>query len=249
MNEIARDIAGVIFDMDGVLCDSEAFICEAACRMFAERHGVTAQPEDFVPFVGAGENRYLGGVADKHGVTLDLEPDKARTYAIYLEIIRGRLKPLPGVREFIAAARDRGLKLAVATSADRVKMDGNLRELGLPPETFDVCVNGLDVEHKKPHPAIFQLAAERLGLPAARCLVVEDAPNGIRAAKAAGSRCLGLTTSFPADQLRAAGADCTAPRPRPRPRTVPRDPGNQLTSGAATAVAAPGAPAPYEPPV
>ncbi len=199
-------IRGIIFDMDGVLCDSEPFICEAACRMFAEQYGVTMRPEDFRPFVGAGEDRYLGGPAEKHGLRLNLERDKARTYAIYLEIIRGRLAPLAGVREFIAECRRRGLKLAVATSADRVKMEGNLREIGLPAATFDVTVNGLEIERKKPHPDIFQLAAGRLSLRNDECIVVEDAPNGVRAARAAGSPCLGLTSSFGEADLRAAGA-------------------------------------------
>ncbi|MCL2700259.1 MAG: HAD-IA family hydrolase [Phycisphaerae bacterium] len=202
---------GVIFDMDGVLCDSEPFICEAAMTMFRERHGLAVAAADFVPFVGAGENRYLGGVAEKYGVTLDLESDKARTYAIYLEIIRGRLGPLEGVREFIANCRRRGLKLAVASSADRAKVDGNLREIGLPWATFDAVVNGLDVVHKKPAPEIFLLAASKLSLPPARCVVVEDAPNGVQAAKAAGAACLGLTTSFSADALRDCGADWIAP--------------------------------------
>jgi beta-phosphoglucomutase len=198
---------GVIFDMDGVLCDSEPFICEAAIHMFAERHNVKALPEDFIPFVGAGENRYLGGVAEKYGVQLDLAADKQYTYDTYLRIIRGRLRPLPGVCEFIAGCRSRGLKLAVATSADLVKLEGNLREIGIPTTTFDACVNGLEVEHKKPDPEIFLLAAERLNVPARDCLVVEDAPNGIRAGKAAGARCLGLTSSFDAETLHAAGAD------------------------------------------
>jgi HAD superfamily hydrolase (TIGR01509 family) len=211
LQELAMsELRGIIFDMDGVLCDSESFICEAACRMFAERHGVQARPQDFVPFVGAGENRYLGGVAEKHGVRLDLQRDKARTYEIYLEIIKGRLRPLPGVTEFIAECRRRGLKLAVATSADRVKMEGNLREIGLPDKTFDVTVNGLEIKRKKPHPDIFLLAARRLGLGPADCLVVEDAPNGIQAAKAAGCRCLALTSSFDEATLHAAGADWIA---------------------------------------
>jgi HAD superfamily hydrolase (TIGR01509 family) len=213
-------LRGIIFDMDGVLCDSEPFICEAACRMFAQNHGVTVQPEDFIPFVGAGENRYLGGVAAKHGVTLDLETDKARTYEIYLQIIRGRLGPLPGVREFIAECRRRGLKLAVATSADRVKMEGNLREIGLPADNFDVTVNGLEIERKKPAPDIFLLAARRLGLEAADCVVVEDAPNGIAAGKSAGARCLGLTTSFDEATLRAAGADWVAPNLAHAPEAI-----------------------------
>jgi len=200
-------IRGVVFDMDGVLVDSEKFICEAAVRMFAER-GLVAKPEDFRPFVGAGENRYLGGVAEQYGFPLDLERDKARTYQLYGEIVRGRLEPLPGVHEFIGRCRSRGLRLALATSADRVKLLVNLRELGLAPETFDALVDGLDVERKKPAPDIFRLAAERLGLPAGECLVVEDAVNGVAAAKAAGARCLALTTSFTRDQL--AGADFLA---------------------------------------
>jgi HAD superfamily hydrolase (TIGR01509 family) len=201
---------GIIFDMDGVLCDSEAIICQAAVRMFAERHGCVVQPADFRPFVGAGENRYLGGVAERYGVTLNLEPDKRRTYELYLQLIRGRLHPLPGAAEFIARARAAGLKLAVATSADRVKMDGNLREIGLS-NVFDATVNGLEVERRKPEPDLFQLAAQRLGLGPGACLVVEDAPNGILAGRAAGSRCLGLTTSFSARELRHAGAAWTAP--------------------------------------
>lgn len=204
-------LLGVIFDMDGVLCDSEPFICEAARRMFAESHGLTVREEDFVPFVGTGEDRYLGGVAQKYGVTLDPQRDKARTYAIYLQIIRGRLRPLPGVREFVSECRRRRLRLAVATSADRVKLEGNLTELGLPTGTFDAYITGSEVERKKPAPDIFLAAAERLGLPAVRCLVVEDAPSGIRAGKAASSQCLGLTSSFSAADLLAAGADWIAP--------------------------------------
>jgi len=180
-------------------------------RMFAERYHLQVRPEDFLPFVGAGEERYLGGVAQRYGITRDLQEDKKRTYEIYLEIIRGRLKPLAGVGEFIARCRRLGMRLAVATSADAVKMQGNLAEIGLPRETFDVCINGLEVLHKKPDPEIFLLAIRRLELTPGECLVVEDAPNGIRAGKAAGATCLGLSTSFSVAELRAAGADWTAP--------------------------------------
>ena len=204
-------LRGVIFDIDGVLCDSEAFILEAAIRMFRERHGLTVQAADFRPFVGTGENRFLGGVAEKYGVRLDLESDKRRTYDLYLEIIRGRLEPLAGVREILAECRRLGMKAAVATSADEVKMRGNLAEIGLPPKMFDTTVNGLEVVHKKPHPEIFLLAIERLGLPPRDCLVVEDAPNGLQAAKAAGAKRQGLTTSFTAADLVAAGADWISP--------------------------------------
>jgi HAD superfamily hydrolase (TIGR01509 family) len=199
--------SGVIFDMDGVLVDSEPFICKAAMRMFAEK-GLEVKPEDFLPFVGAGENRYVGGVAEKYNFPIDIERDKGRTYDIYLEIIKGELQPLPGVREFIAKCRTMGLKVAVASSADWRKVRGNLTEIGLPLETFDAVVTGEDMVNKKPAPDIFLAAAKKLGLDPKNCLVVEDAVNGVQAAKAAGARCLALLTSFKEHQL--AGADWLA---------------------------------------
>jgi beta-phosphoglucomutase len=204
-------VEGVLFDMDGVLCDSEPFICKAAIRMFSEDYNLDVLPADFKPFVGAGENRFIGGVADKYGCEIDLPKAKTRTYDIYLEVIQSALPPLKGAVEFVTQCKALGLKCAVATSADEVKLHGNLREIGLAAETFDATVNGLEVERRKPHPDIFLLAAERIGVSPRRCLVVEDAPNGVEAAKAAGAVCLGLTTSFSADVLTAAGADFIAP--------------------------------------
>jgi HAD superfamily hydrolase (TIGR01509 family) len=206
----APPLRGVIFDMDGVLVDSEPFICEAAMRMFETTYGQVVKREDFAPFVGAGEDRFIGGVAAKYGVTLSMPRDKFRTYEIYLDIIRGKLDPLPGAVAFVQLVKSRGLKSAVATSADRVKMEGNLREIKLSPADFDAIVTGDDVARKKPDPEIFLLAAARLNCPPAECLVIEDAPNGIAAAKAAGCRCLGLTSSFAEPTLHDAGADYVA---------------------------------------
>ena len=203
-------LKGIIFDMDGVLCDSEPFICEAACRMFSERFGVQAQKKDFDAFVGMGEERYLCGVAGIYGVDVVMPDDKVLTYEIYLELIKGRLQPLRGVAEFMMDARNAGLKMAVATSADEMKMLGNLKEIGQPPEAFDALVNGLDVERKKPFPDIFVKAAGLLGLEPEDCMVIEDAPAGIEAAGAAGCSSLGLTTSFSVEQLKSAGAGETA---------------------------------------
>ncbi len=200
-------IQAVLFDMDGVLVDSEPQICLAAIRMFGEL-GVVVQPEDFLPFVGAGENRYLGGVAEKYGVKLDIEEAKYRTYTIYGEIVHGKLEPLPGVREFIGKCRNAGIKTAIATSADLMKMEINLREIGLPAVTFDATVNGLQVVHKKPSPEIYLTAARKVGISPEHCLVVEDAVNGVQAAKAAGMYCLALTTSFDAVQLKQADVIC-----------------------------------------
>lgn len=206
----SRSIAGIIFDMDGVLCDSEPFICEAACRMFREKYEIKAKPEDFKPFVGTGENRYLSGVAEKYGVRLNIIPDKKLTYQIYLELIKGRLHNLPGVTEFVNQCRKCGLKLAVATSADRIKLIGNLHEIRLPQDLFDALITGSEVKRKKPAPDIFLFAASKIQIPAEQCLVIEDSPSGIKAAKKAGMYALGLTTSFKYKDLSEAGADFSA---------------------------------------
>ncbi len=198
-----RTIHAVLFDMDGVLVDSEPFICKAAVMMFAE-HGVIVEEDDFLPFVGAGENAYLGGVAKKHSFPIDIERDKKRTYEIYLEIIKGNIEALPGVESCIRICKQKGLKIAVATSADKVKMTANLSEIGLPLTIFDATVNGLDVERKKPFPDIYEYAASLIEADPKKCLVIEDAVNGIEAGKAAGSVCIGLTTSFDAKLLKKA---------------------------------------------
>jgi HAD superfamily hydrolase (TIGR01509 family) len=188
-------IKGVLFDMDGVLVDSETFICKAAIEMFRE-HGVFAQPEDFQPFVGMGENRYIGGVAEKYNVNLNINKAKARTYQIYEIITRGQLDPLPGAIGFVTFCLKKGLKLALATSSDRIKMEVNLKAIGLSKDDFHSTVNGLEVKRKKPFPDIYVKAAKNLGLKTEECLVVEDAVSGVRAGKAAGCKCIAVTTSF-----------------------------------------------------
>jgi len=194
--------------MDGVLVDSEEYINQAAIAMFKEK-GLKVEPEDFLPFVGAGEDRYLGGVAEKYNFPFDLEKDKARTYQIYEEIVKNKLHPLKGVLAFIEKCKQRNLKLAVATSADKTKMEINLKESGIDRDNFDALINGNDVEKKKPDPEIYLLAAKQIEVSPTNCLVVEDAVNGVEAALQAGSKCLALTTSFNENEL--SKADWIAP--------------------------------------
>jgi len=190
----------VIFDMDGVLTDSEPLINAAAIAMFRER-GVLVQPADFHPFIGTGEKRYIGGVAEKYGVDLDIEAAKKRTYEIYLDMVPVRLRAFPGAVELVRQCRAAGLCVAVASSADRVKIEANLRQIGLPPGDWDAVVSAEDATHKKPAPDIFLATARKLDLPPATCVVIEDAVNGIQAAKAAGMRCVAVAHSFPPDKL------------------------------------------------
>jgi len=193
-------LEAVLFDMDGVLLESEKYITMAGVEMFREK-GFVVDPNDFLEFTGMGENRYLGGVAEKNNIPFELEKDKARCYEIYGEMVHGRIEALPGVMEFIKKCKQNKLKIAVATSADRVKMEINLREISLPLSTFDSSVNGLEIEHKKPAPDIFIKAAKRIGVDPSNCLVVEDAVSGVAAGKASGAKVLGLTTTFSAADL------------------------------------------------
>lgn len=205
-------IQAVIFDMDGVLVDSEPVITKAARLALAE-FGVPASDADFHPFTGMGEDRFIGGVAEKHGVPYRLEM-KQRTYAIYLQIVAAEIGTYPGIPELLAALRAEGLRTAVASSADAVKVNANLPAAGIDAALFDAIVCGEDVIHKKPAPDIFLLAAQRLGIAPADCLVVEDALSGIRAAKAAGMACVAVTSSFGAERLLEAGAGGTIAQTR-----------------------------------
>lgn len=196
-------IRAVIFDMDGVLTDSEPLINAAAVTMFKEL-GLEVQPEDFVPFIGTGEDRYIGGVAEKYGFSLDLAAAKKRTYEIYLDLVPQRLRMFPGAQVLFYACKNAGLKVVLASSADRIKIEANLRKIGLPVELWDAVVSGETVPLKKPAPDLFLAASAQAGLPPYGCVVVEDAVNGVQAAKAAGMRCVAVTQTFPAASLQAA---------------------------------------------
>lgn len=193
----------VLFDMDGVIVDSESILEQAAIEMFAE-HGVRVKAEDFHPFRGMGENAYLGGVAKKYATSLDIAAAKARTYELYRRRAVGNLTALPGARELIEFCRLRGLKTALASSADAEKVLPSLDAIGVARSQFDAIITGEDVDRKKPHPDIYLLAAATIGVDPDRCIVVEDAVSGVEAAIAAGARCLAVTTSYPRDKLAAA---------------------------------------------
>lgn len=193
-------IRAVIFDMDGVLVDSEPLINAAAIAMFREK-GLIVQPEDFLPFVGAGEDRYIGGVAEHYAFPLDVPAAKKRTYEIYLDLVPSQLEAFPGALELVHDCRKAGLSVAVASSADLIKVRANLETIGLPIPFWDAVVTGEDVKNKKPAPDIFLSAARKLDVTPAECVVVEDAVNGIQAAKAAGMRCVALAATFPPAQL------------------------------------------------
>jgi HAD superfamily hydrolase (TIGR01509 family) len=196
-------IRAAVFDMDGVLTDSEPLINAAAVEMFREK-GLTVRPEDFLPFVGTGEDRYIGGVAEHYRFALDLAAAKRRTYEIYLGLVPERLRPFPGAVELVRECRKAGLRVALASSADLIKIEANLFKIGLPPRQWDALVSAEDARNKKPAPDLFLAAARKLGVEPAECVVIEDAVNGVQAAKAAGMRCVAVAQTFSAQRLAAA---------------------------------------------
>jgi HAD superfamily hydrolase (TIGR01509 family) len=194
------NIRVVIFDIDGVLVDSEPLINAAAIAMFKEK-GLIVQPDDFLPFVGGGEDRYIGGVAEHYAFPFDVPAAKKRTYEIYLDLVPSQLEAFSGALDLVHGCREAGLLVAVASSADLIKVHANLETIGLPIPFWDAVVTGEDVKNKKPAPDIFLSAAGKLDAAPAECVVVEDAVNGVQAAHAAGMRCVALATTFPPAQL------------------------------------------------
>ncbi len=196
----------LIFDVDGVIADTEVLNAQASVLMFEQLYGTRVQPEDFRPFVGTGDERYVEGVAEKYGIQIDtLTAVQRRAENFFLLLKDQPLPAAPGIMALVTAARDAPeLKLAIATSGNKDKQFPVIAGTGLKLEWFDVVVTGDDITRKKPHPEIYLVTAEKLDLPPEMCVVLEDAPAGVESAKSAGMHCIAVTSSVDAAQLAAA---------------------------------------------
>ncbi|KAM5561005.1 protein SUPPRESSOR OF QUENCHING 1, chloroplastic [Rosa sericea] len=200
-------VSAVLFDMDGVLCNSEEPSRRAAVEVFAEM-GVETTVEDFVPFGGTGEANFLGGVAAVKGVKgFDTEAAKKRFFEIYLDKYA---KPdsgigYPGALELVTQCKSKGLKVAVASSADLIKVKANLAAANLPLSLFDAIVSADAFENLKPSPDIFLAASKILDVIPSECIVIEDALAGVQAANAAKMRCIAVKTTLSEEALMSAG--------------------------------------------
>lgn len=183
----------VLFDMDGVLIDSEIVMLHAAIDGL-KHYGIDAKPEDFAPFVGAGEDAYLGSVVRKYGVEYTLAV-KSHVYDVYSEMITHEYT-CPCAREIIAALTAKAIPFAICSSADKAKIHHNLRALGIPKTAFPAIVSGEDVLKNKPAPEIYEKGAAILGVKPEDCIVVEDTLNGIRAGKLSGATTVAVGTSL-----------------------------------------------------
>ncbi len=196
----------VIFDVDGVLIDSEKVITTAASRALAER-GIKAGLKDFMPYIGAGEEKFIVELAKKYGKEDFIDEMLERMFEFYEQTVYTELKVFPSVLGTIDELYGRGVSLAIASSATRRKLTVSLKAAGIDENKFKVILSGDDVSAKKPSPEIYIKTAEALSAPPSECVVIEDALNGVRSAKSAGMKCVAVTTSFSRAELEAAGAD------------------------------------------
>ena len=200
---------GLIFDVDGVIADTEAVNAQASIQVFAELLDIEGvRREDFEAGLGRGAAAYVPAAAHAHGVELDdaqVDAATAARQATFLSILdNGPLPAFPGVLELMTAALEHDdFEVAIATSSTREKSQAVLESAGVP-WTELVYITGSDVTHRKPHPELFLLAAREIGVDPPRCIVIEDAPNGVKAAHAAGAMCIAVTNSLPAGKLAAA---------------------------------------------
>lgn len=180
-------VQAVIFDMDGVLLDSEPVHFEATVALLAE-YGITYTAAAGQEFFGCTDRDVFRVLRARYR----LEPDEDALIAAWIEKVLPRLAarvhPLPGVPDVLLDLRRRGLRLALASASTSRVIGASLAALGLS-DVFETRVSGDDVTQGKPSPEIFLEALRRLALPASACLVVEDSYNGMRAAHAAGIPC------------------------------------------------------------
>lgn len=177
-------IAGAIFDQDGLLFDTE-ILFQQSWKEAAREFGFEATDELTLSLCGCGKQELPGVIARfVQNIDINAYVERALELAAEKQITSVPVKKT-GVDEMLRFCRERGIKTAVASSSMRKLVEHNLRFAGLD-GYFDEIVTGADVARGKPHPDIFLMAAERLGVPPEKCVVFEDAFTGIRAAKAAG---------------------------------------------------------------
>jgi HAD superfamily hydrolase (TIGR01509 family) len=198
----------VIFDMDGVIVASGRIHAES-WKLLARRHGRNITDEQFKASFGQTSREIIRTwwgpeLSDVDVHTLDLEKE-----ALYRHLITGVVPLTIGVRETLWGLERAGYRMAIATSGPLANVELVLREGGME-GFFAALATGEDVTRGKPAPDVFLIAAERLGVPPARCVVVEDAPVGIEAGIAAGMKVIGFVGTHPAERLKEAGAHLVA---------------------------------------
>ena len=195
---MATEKSAFIFDMDGTIVDNMAFHTKSWITFFEQR-GMSIDAEEFFRTTAGRQGKeiiraHMGEHLEDHEVVA-LNQEKE---AVYRDLYGPHRKTVGGFDDLIARARQQGVVLAVATAAPTANIEFTLDGLDLR-RHFDVIVGAADVARGKPNPDGFLLAAERCGVAPADCIVFEDAPLGVEAARRAGMRCVVLTTTLPAE--------------------------------------------------
>lgn len=179
--------AAVIFDMDGVLVDSEPMHADAM-REVLRPYGIPYTDEENEQFFGFTDLEVFRVLRERHGLAADPGELAHRRTQLLVRQTRERTVVMPGIPEVPRRLRALGYRLAVASSSAVPVIEATVEVLGLAP-VFEALVSGLEVGRGKPAPDVFLETARRLDLPPRECLVVEDSRNGLLAAKAAGMAC------------------------------------------------------------
>jgi beta-phosphoglucomutase len=185
-----------VFDMDGTIVDNMAFHLDSWLAFFARR-GLQLDADEFFRATAGRQGgeimrAYLGEhLSDEEVGLLNHEKE-----SVYRELYAPHRKTVAGFDALLERAEGAGVKLAVATAAPPANIEFTLDGLDLR-RHFDAVVGAADVARGKPHPDVFLKAAERCGVAPEHCIVFEDAPLGVEAARRAGMRCVVLTTTLP----------------------------------------------------
>ncbi len=179
------DIKAVVFDLDGLMLNTEDIFDLAGKKLLARR-GLEMTAEIHHSMLGRRPDEAFQAMKDLTGIPDDIETLKAETQELFEAIAEDHLAMMPGLLELLNLIEQRELPKAVATSSPRDYLNHMLGRFGLS-ERFPITLTAEDVEHGKPAPAIYLLAAERLGIPTRQILVLEDSEAGTRAAAAAGT--------------------------------------------------------------
>lgn len=200
---MALNLDALLWDLDGVIVDSTAFHFEAYRRLLLE-FGHEADEAYFRRELFGRRNEDILHRLLPEVPQSDLPALAGRKEELYRSLLQGqKLQPLPGAKELVHRLAEAGVRQAIVSSTPRKNIEIALEALGLTAR-FETIVSAEDVQRGKPDPQGYRLGAERLGVPPERCVVIEDAPPGIEAAKAAGMRCIGVATTRPPEALSAA---------------------------------------------
>ncbi len=178
--------AAVIFDMDGVLLDSEPLHYEAVRQILAEQ-GVDFPLEDYFRYLGTTLTSTWDDLCERYPITMSFAQFEARYNADVLQQYQAGAPLIAGARELVSQLREAGVPIAVASSSHRMWVEAALIGAGLR-DDFDQTTAGDEVAMGKPSPEIYLKAAAKLGLDPAECIAVEDAPAGVESASAAGMK-------------------------------------------------------------